>query len=132
MPPTDRDATVSALRGFFLNPPVGTAAVYVFGSVARADSKPGDVDVAILFEHDPPRTLEGLHSSQSGTSIAAPRLEGPRRDDRSPADREVDLMIVRDVLTNRLDDLARFAACIRQKLEGERGQATETEPRDNV
>jgi len=63
MPPTDRDATVSALRGFFLNPPVGTAAVYVFGSVARADSKPGDVDVAILFEHDPPRTLEGLHSS---------------------------------------------------------------------
>jgi len=62
MPPTDRDATVSALRAFFVTPPAGTVAVYLFGSVARAESAPGsDVDVAILFDQDPPRTLEGLH-----------------------------------------------------------------------
>ena len=62
MPPTDRDATLSALRAFFLDPPAGTAAVYLFGSVARAESAPSsDVDVAILFDQDPPRTLQGLH-----------------------------------------------------------------------
>ncbi len=38
------------------------AAVYVFGSVARATARDGsDVDVAVLFEADPPLTLEGLH-----------------------------------------------------------------------
>jgi len=61
MPSGDREAVVSALRAFFENPPAGTAAVYLFGSVARAESKPdSDIDVAILFEQDPPRTLEGL------------------------------------------------------------------------
>jgi len=62
MPPSDRDATSSALRAFFVTPPAGTVAVYLFGSVARAESAPGsDVDVAILFDQDPPRTLQGLH-----------------------------------------------------------------------
>jgi predicted nucleotidyltransferase len=50
------------LREFFAQPPQGTAAVYLYGSVARGDSRPGsDVDVAILFDEDPPRTLDGLH-----------------------------------------------------------------------
>jgi predicted nucleotidyltransferase len=62
VPPVDRDAVVSALRAFFVNPPAGTAAVYLFGSVARAESAPGsDADVAILFDESPPRTLQGLH-----------------------------------------------------------------------
>jgi uncharacterized protein len=62
MPPVTRDAVVSALRAFFANPPAGTAAVYLFGSVARAESAAGsDVDVAILFDQDPPRTMQGLH-----------------------------------------------------------------------
>ncbi len=62
MASTDRDAVVAALEAFFAGPPPGTAAVYLFGSVARGDSRPGtDVDVAILFAQDPPRTLEGLH-----------------------------------------------------------------------
>ena len=62
MASADRDAVVAALEAFFAGPPAGTAAVYLFGSVARGDSGPGsDVDVAILFEEDPPRTLEGLH-----------------------------------------------------------------------
>jgi len=64
MPLADRDVIVPALRAFFAEPPAGTAAVYLFGSTARGDSRPGsDVDVAILFEQDPPRTLEGLHTA---------------------------------------------------------------------
>ncbi len=36
-------------------------AVYLFGSVARGDERPGsDVDVGVLFRRDPPPTLEGL------------------------------------------------------------------------
>ena len=36
------------------------AAVYLFGSVARGDDRPGsDVDVGVLFRRDPPPTLEG-------------------------------------------------------------------------
>jgi predicted nucleotidyltransferase len=84
----DRDAVVSALRAFFVNPPAGTAAVYLFGSVARAESTPGsDVDVAILFEQDPPRTLQGLHL---GLADALQRTLGRRVDlvilNHAPAD----------------------------------------------
>jgi len=58
----ERDAILMRLREFFAQPPQGTAAVYLYGSVARGDSRPGsDVDVAILFDEDPPRTLDGLH-----------------------------------------------------------------------
>lgn len=39
----------------------GLAAAYLFGSIARGDDRPGsDVDVAVLFEDDPPPRLEGL------------------------------------------------------------------------
>jgi predicted nucleotidyltransferase len=35
---------------------------WVFGSRARGDASPGsDLDVAVLYRDDPPRTLEGLH-----------------------------------------------------------------------
>ncbi len=35
---------------------------YLFGSRARGEAVAGsDVDVAVLFERDPPRTLAGLH-----------------------------------------------------------------------
>lgn len=38
-----------------------TAAVYLFGSVARGDDRPGsDVDLGILYRRDPPPTLDGL------------------------------------------------------------------------
>jgi uncharacterized protein len=40
----------------------GIAAAWLFGSVARGTPRPGsDVDVGILFEEDPPQTLEGLY-----------------------------------------------------------------------
>jgi uncharacterized protein YutE (UPF0331/DUF86 family) len=45
---------------------------------------------------------------------------------------DVDLTIVRDVLTNHLGDLGRFAASITRKLEDEKAQAAATEPPRNV
>jgi predicted nucleotidyltransferase len=39
----------------------GIAAAYLFGSVARGTAGPrSDVDVGILYDEDPPLTLEGL------------------------------------------------------------------------
>jgi predicted nucleotidyltransferase len=58
----DRDAVVAALQAFF----AGTnedlvAAAYLFGSVARGEARASsDVDVAVLYAKDPPRTLEAL------------------------------------------------------------------------
>ena len=40
----------------------GIVTVYLYGSVARGTAGPrSDVDVAVLFATDPPRTLAGLH-----------------------------------------------------------------------
>jgi predicted nucleotidyltransferase len=54
---------VVALQEFFASRrDAAAAAVYLFGSEARGDAAASsDVDVAVLFERDPPRTLEGLH-----------------------------------------------------------------------
>lgn len=50
------------LRTVLSAPPPGLVCAYLFGSQARGDAAPrSDVDVAVLFEQDPPRTLEGLH-----------------------------------------------------------------------
>jgi predicted nucleotidyltransferase len=39
----------------------GIAAAWLFGSVARGTARPdSDVDVGVLYLHDPPRTLAGL------------------------------------------------------------------------
>jgi predicted nucleotidyltransferase len=39
----------------------GIAAAYLFGSVARGTAGPGsDVDVGVLYQEDPPLTLEGM------------------------------------------------------------------------
>jgi uncharacterized protein len=45
----------------------GIAAAYLFGSVARGTAGPrSDVDVGVLYEEDPPLTLEGLGSRLEG------------------------------------------------------------------
>ena len=46
------------LRSFFEADPRGAIAVYLFGSVARAEARAdSDVDIGILFAADPPATL---------------------------------------------------------------------------
>jgi len=53
------DAIEGALRAFFAEDPHGALAVYLFGSVARGESRPAsDVDVAVLFVEPPPATLD--------------------------------------------------------------------------
>lgn len=60
--------TAARLEEYFRANPRGIAAVYLYGSVARGTaSGSSDVDVAVLFERDPPRTLEGLHGDLAKT-----------------------------------------------------------------
>jgi len=64
------------------------AAAYLFGSAARGTaSSRSDLDVAVLFETDPPRTLEGMHDD---LRTALERATGRRVDlvvlNRAPAD----------------------------------------------
>jgi predicted nucleotidyltransferase len=51
----------SELRSFFASNPGDAVAVYLYGSVARGTAREGsDVDVGVLLEKDPPRTLRGM------------------------------------------------------------------------
>ena len=53
-------AVEEELGSFFRRESNGITAVYLFGSVARGEARPAsDVDVAVLFERTPPRTLRG-------------------------------------------------------------------------
>ena len=55
----DASAIGSALRAFFEEDSRGAVAVYLFGSVARGEARAdSDVDVGVLFERDPPATLD--------------------------------------------------------------------------
>ena len=57
----DRTPIEQRLREFFAHDPRGATAVYLFGSVARDTAGPrSDVDVGVLLDADPPRTLNGL------------------------------------------------------------------------
>lgn len=60
--PTAGEAA-ARLGEYFRENRCGIAAVYLYGSVARETARDdSDVDVAVLFERDPPRTLEGPHA----------------------------------------------------------------------
>ncbi len=55
------DEIAAGIEAHFREHPSGVAAVYLFGSQATGRARPdSDVDVAVLFAVDPPRTLEGL------------------------------------------------------------------------
>ena len=57
----DAERIMSELESFFAVHPGDAVAVYLYGSVARGTAREGsDVDVGVLLEEDPPRTLEGL------------------------------------------------------------------------
>ena len=57
----DRARIESELRSFFASNPGDAVAVYLYGSVARGTAREGsDIDVGVLLEEDPPRTLRGL------------------------------------------------------------------------
>lgn len=61
MPARAVSQIVAALNDFFAGDVPGIAAVYLFGSVARGTAgEHSDVDVAVLFEVSPPRSLDGL------------------------------------------------------------------------
>ena len=48
-------------RFFAGREPAGEMVVYLYGSVARGDDRPGsDIDVGVLYRRDPPATFEGL------------------------------------------------------------------------
>ncbi len=57
----DTERIQAELRSFFASNPGDAVAVYLYGSVARGTAREGsDVDVGVLLEKDPPRTLKGL------------------------------------------------------------------------
>jgi len=57
----DRATIESRIRRFFEEDPRGASAVHLFGSFARDEARPGsDVDLAVLFAEEPPRTFAGL------------------------------------------------------------------------
>jgi predicted nucleotidyltransferase len=69
------------LEQFFAADARGTAAVHLFGSIARGSSREdSDVDVAVLLEQDPPRTLAGLPVELAAAShiVSDPGLGQPR------------------------------------------------------
>jgi uncharacterized protein len=65
--PAAAEAIEPLLRSWFADRGEGIAAAYLFASVARGLSRAdSDVDVAVLFERDPPRTFGGLPLDQEG------------------------------------------------------------------
>ena len=70
------DATTieARLRAFLEDDPRGALAVYLYGSVARGQTRPdSDVDIGVLFATDPPATLE---APQFAIEAALERLLG--------------------------------------------------------
>lgn len=63
----DRHHVEARLRALFGEDPRGALAVYLFGSVARGEARPGsDVDVGVLYAVEPPATLASPHFALEG------------------------------------------------------------------
>jgi hypothetical protein len=99
-----RDRLVS----FFQRERPDAIAVYVFGSVARGEDVPdSDIDVAVLFDHAPPRTLE------DGPLALAADLE---RDLRRP----VDLVVLNTAPADLVHRVLRDGAIVVDRDRGRR------------
>lgn len=56
----DDNGIIAELKSYFARHARGLVAVYVFGSVARGESRAeSDVDIGVLFAEIPPATLSG-------------------------------------------------------------------------
>lgn len=76
---------VQDLKGYFASHEHDLVCAYLYGSVARGSAGPeSDIDIAVLYKEDPPRTLDGL-----GLDLGA-RLE-------SQLGRPVDLVVLNRV-----------------------------------
>ena len=65
-------AVAERLTRFFERRAHGAIAVYLFGSAARGDARPGsDVDIAVLFDAPPEATLDGPRLTLEGELEAA-------------------------------------------------------------
>ena len=59
--PMDRAGIEARLRDYLAREVPEVVTAYLFGSVARNEARPSsDVDLAVLLDRDPPRTLDGL------------------------------------------------------------------------
>lgn len=88
-PPAPATAVCPNLTDALQGEDSGLVCAYLFGSAARGEDRPGsDVDVAVLFRDDPPRTLAGLHLDLADRLTGA--LGGRRVDlvvlNRAPVD----------------------------------------------
>jgi predicted nucleotidyltransferase len=71
---TTGDDVLDTLRRHFAAHTDGIVAVYLYGSVARGTARAdSDVDVAILFAHAPPATLQGLPTEHEDRLTKATR-----------------------------------------------------------
>lgn len=65
--PVDCTHVLAELRRYFAARAGDVAAVYLFGSVARAEARPdSDIDVGVLFRLAPPPTFAGQPFDMSG------------------------------------------------------------------
>jgi predicted nucleotidyltransferase len=63
----NHEAIVKRLQAFFGCGHTDIVCVYVYGSVARGEARAGsDIDIAVLYAEEPPRTLDGLGLGLSG------------------------------------------------------------------
>ncbi len=71
----DTRSVADELRAYFDMHPEGLVCAWLFGSVARGTARPdSDVDVAVLYERDPPETLDASAASIGGDIEAATAL----------------------------------------------------------
>ena len=79
---------IRSLKNFFSEDPRSAAAVYLFGSVARGTARSdSDIDVGVLFQEDPPKTLDIIQAMLDIAShIVSDERLGKPKSNRDPFD----------------------------------------------